>query len=227
MKFLFHSAEELDKFRFGVHSDAGFSDIWFAKQQKNDVYISARTARGTTRISLHESGICHVKGRTGNGELTLSRWRRRSAPEVGAVHALSVEFPTDFIFRWKQLENLKSREKVCTITAAPAGFSVEYRFLLSRELPSSFETKLSPQEFPVILMTLPSGEFVWVVAVLSKFESSRIPSGPKSVSGFTSDFDADGKIDNVSMIAWTDPQDEKPVWFTNLQGVTLHRKADA
>lgn len=215
---------KLDKFRFGVErEDLGFSNIWYAEQRGGDVYISARGTRGTTQISLHASGICHVKGRFADGNRTLSRWRRASSPVSDAVHVLSVDFPSDFVYKWKSLEKLKLNRKLFTMTAAPPGHAVEFGFFYSREAPPMLEPRLTAKGFPIVYMDLPSHEYVWVVARLTKFNPARFPQGPREISGVTSGFDEAGKIENLAMIAWTEPKDEQPVWVTNLQGLTVRR----
>lgn len=54
---------EVDALRFGLASEAlGYSTCWrvWYQKGKSDVYVAGRTTAGMFKISLHESGQCHV-----------------------------------------------------------------------------------------------------------------------------------------------------------------------
>ena len=220
----FDLAAKLDKFRFGVEREgSGFSNIWFVDQKSNDLYISARAARGSTKITLHGSRECHVKGKLPIGEKVLSRWRRAETPANGAVRVLVVDFPTELTYQWKPLERIKPKHQVVTISAAPVGYAAEFSFFYSLCTPEIMEDEFRTFGFPIAHINMPSGEFVYIVWRQIPFDRSRIPDGPKQVSGVPISIPQGGQLENLSMIAWTDPKDDEPVFFTNLQGVRLRR----
>ena len=89
-------------FRFAVGSpETGYSTPWTAFGHGNDYYIGARHFMGSTKISLHESGICRVALTEHHYQQILKdkletppdraivKWTRKATPEQGAVHALS------------------------------------------------------------------------------------------------------------------------------------------
>jgi hypothetical protein len=50
-----------DKVRFAVGKPGGHhSSVWVTRANRSDFYIGARTVMGSTKISLHESGICRL-----------------------------------------------------------------------------------------------------------------------------------------------------------------------
>lgn len=214
---------KMDKFRFAVEKDgAGCSNMWFAEQKGRDLYLSARAANNTVKVSLHGTGVCHIKGRGPRGEETLSRWYRAPTPDVGAVHALSVVFPTDLTHNWRPLEKLKQNKVAVTLPAAPAGHAIEFQFSFTRELPAVFEPRILLPDFPVVFFDLPSGEYIWVSARCVTFGSAQIPTGVQKATG-TLSMPPSGELKNVAMIGWTEPRDGAPVWVTNIQGITIRR----
>jgi len=45
------------------------------------------------KVSLHGSGICHVKVAHGGTVETKPRWKRPPTPATGALHVATVSFP--------------------------------------------------------------------------------------------------------------------------------------
>lgn len=216
--------EPLDKFRFAVERDGQFSQMWFMHVRGSDVYLGALPTQGAVKVTLHASRECHVKAHEPSGETILSRWRRAATPADGAVHVLSVDFPTDLTFRWGPMRRLRPNRKALTISAAPPGHSVEFALFYSREPPTTLEPKLAGFGTPSISADMPSGEYVSVVVRHGRpFDPARVPLDGRTMAGTIPVLAPGQALENASMVAWSEPKDGRPMWLTNVQGLTVRR----
>lgn len=224
--------QPLDKFRFGVEkSNAGFSNIWFLEQRKgkNDLYFGARnglfsaeTNLGSTKVSLHASGICHIKHRSHKADIeTNIRWRRPITPSKGAVHVASVHFPTDFIKEWGQLK-LKPNKKAFIAGAASSGQSVEFMFFYSMKKEEEISEKLKSVGLPLINIDFSSGEYVYIVVRYIEF-IHKLPSIEQwsLPHGAISALEKGGSVDNVSAIYFNKVEDGGCLHVINIQGISF------
>ena len=67
------------------------------------------------------------------------KWRRLPAPTDGAIHVVSLIFPTDYL-RLPLLE-ASYKKPVLIIDAAPPGKAIEVAFFFSREAEATVEQK--------------------------------------------------------------------------------------
>jgi hypothetical protein len=90
-------------------AEAGYLSPWAAFGSGNEYYIGARHAMGSSKISLHQSGICRIaltekhfaalpaEGLTQPSDRVMVKWKRQPTPEIGAAHVASIIFPTEFL----------------------------------------------------------------------------------------------------------------------------------
>lgn len=122
-----------ETFRFGVENDQGATSLlWRFWLQGNDAYIVSRHANIKLKVSLHESGVCHIKHLSGENE-TVERWKRPTNPEADIYIAVSIAFPTDMILAWCGYQKMRAKEAYCTLPAAPAGYATIFHFVYVRE----------------------------------------------------------------------------------------------
>jgi hypothetical protein len=183
----------IDKFRFYIRdeTDRQRSSVWFAHHDGDDVYISVGTLGGHMKLSLHRDQNCQFGmvrryaqklATEGLSGMRPIRWARPATPERGAFHAASVFFPTDFLRSTGEMQ--RSHKLKFSLPMAPAGQAIEVGFFYSRETPASLEDRfIAQQATPLLYMSLPSGEFVSVVARPVLFDPKQIPdlqaAGPK------------------------------------------------
>jgi hypothetical protein len=214
----------LDKFRFCVErGPEEYSTAWFADVRKSDIYVSSRTAGSAIKISLHGSGICHVKvkGKAGNVD-TTQRWRRANTPGDGLAHVLSVEFPTHLIYKWSKFPRLKQSQQLVCAPAAPPGECVEFRFLYSGLGIEALEGAARAHGFPLVNIDLPNGENVAIVVRRAPFDMTRIPVGAFQATG-SFPIEPGQKIEDAAMTWYTEPKDGEPLYATHCQGITIQR----
>lgn len=98
--------KRIDKARFCVGKSGGpNSSVWFVDVRKKDIYFGVRHVGQSIKISIHETGKCHVGltkahlGKFPNDEIHkyLKKWERPQIPSNGAVHIGSIRVPTVFL----------------------------------------------------------------------------------------------------------------------------------
>jgi hypothetical protein len=219
---IFPTCVQFKTFRFGVEGGNGlFSNIWFVQRKNDDLYIGSRNSRGTTKISLHSTGVCHVKGNCLGTVETISRWKRIATPNEGVAHVLSVIFPTDFLNSWKKLGVTSQVKTVTTISVAPTGSSMEFGIFYSRQSPVAIEGLFEKNGFPIANARLSCGDYVYVVVRQASFDKALIPLGPNSVKNTFVELPTFGILSKFDAIYWNAPIDENMVAFVNLEGLNL------
>jgi len=175
-----------DKIRFVVGAPGGYySGVWSAWGNKNDYYLGARGALWSLRLSLHKSLICRLaftdkqmallkeQGLNAPPDRALVKWLRSPAPVEGAVHVVSVIFPTDHL-RLPPPEDTSTL--ILRVNAAPPGKAIEFSFFFSREAGATLEAKLLRIGKPLVWTSLDNGETVSIVAREMEFDRTIIPS---------------------------------------------------
>lgn len=195
---------EIDKIRLFV-ADAenrARSDLWFIHSHGEHVYAAPQKLGGQLKLSLHPAGAagdgcdCQFGHPRTHADLQVSlgfspmrplRWNRPATPPTGAVHVVSILFPTDHLGFAPQPPN-DGKTKLA-LPAAPPGQAVEAGLFISRQLPSSLEESfIKAGATPLIYMDLPNGEFVSLVVRHRPFinmrdtfnKLSKLPSTPLS-----------------------------------------------
>jgi hypothetical protein len=226
-------------FRFAVGSDeAGHSSPWTAFGTGNEYYIGARHAMGSSKISLHQSGICrvaltetHYNALPGDGlsqppDRALVKWKRPPTPHIGGAHVASIIFPTEFL---KLPEPQGTPKKPLIIFgAAPSGKAVEIGFFYSREAPATLESKLLQIGHPIVCTTLDNGEMITVVARETDFDRTTLPSQDKldnSPGRILSKrvHAIESEMTNLTGMFWNTPGDGGSLVLIEVGGMSLRR----
>ena len=139
-------------FRFAVRGPKGHSGTWTAFGRGNEYYIGARAVMGSTKVSLHGSGVCRValtdqhyrmlpaQGLLQPLDRAFVKWRRLETPERGAVHVASVIFPSDHLVLPEPSGTY--RKPLLFFGEAPLGKAAEFGFFFSRESVDALEVTL-------------------------------------------------------------------------------------
>jgi hypothetical protein len=96
------------------------------------------------------------------------------APVDGAVHVVSLIFPTDYLRL--PSPDLVPGKPIMPVEAAPPGKAIEFGFFFSREADVSVTPKFLQIGTPLLLTRLLNGETVWIVARETEFDRAAIPS---------------------------------------------------
>ena len=218
-----------DKIRFVVGSPGGYhSGIWSAWGNKNGYYLGARGALWSLRLSLHKSLICRLaftdkqmallkeQGLNAPNDRALVKWLRSPAPVEGAIHVVSVIFPTDHL-RLPAPEGTST--PILRFNAAPPGKAIEFSFFFSREaeatLKSSFsreaeatlKSKLLRIGMPLVRTSLDNGETVSIVGREMEFDRTAIPSEERWARSLrfydkAAFLDEGGELKNLTGVLW-------------------------
>lgn len=180
------SFPEIDKIRFCVvdSEQRAISDLWFIHSHGDSIYVAPQKLGGQLKLSLHPTGRAadgcdcqfghprdHADYQAARGFKPMRplRWTRRATPEVGAIHVLSILFPTDYLGRATQPEN--DGKPKFGLTAAPAGYAVEAGLFISRQGPDVMEQAFVRMGgLPLTCTDLPNGEFVSLVVRQRPFD---------------------------------------------------------
>lgn len=181
-----------DALRFFVadEDDRPRSSLWRAFSHKDDVYLAPRNIAGALKLSVHRDGNCQygttapyfrkAKERGIEEFPSLTRWRRPSTPEVGAVHLASILFPTDFL---RSTTIAKPTKLKVALPLAPPGHAIEVMLLYANVEPSVAENLLRNRGIAAFgFMTLLCGEIAILAARQVPFEAEFIPD-LKSIAG--------------------------------------------
>jgi hypothetical protein len=225
-----------DGFRFAVGIRGGHhSGIWSAWGNKNDYYLGARSFLGSQRISLHQSLICRMaftekhmaELRQHSLDVPADRasvkWRRLAAPEDGAIHVVSLIFPTDY-FRLPHPQGTY-RKPVLIIDAAPPGKAIEFGFFFTREVKATVEPKFLRIGQPLIRTMLDNGETVWVVARETELDREAIPSAERWAGNVRfhhreAFLGESVQLDGLTSMLWNTPKDGESLGVIEIGGVT-------
>jgi hypothetical protein len=226
--------------RFAVgRPGSAHSSIWCAFWNKNDYYIGARSILGSTKISLHASGICRLaltekhmtflrrQGIAPPDDRAFLKWRRPPAPEAGAHLAVVLVFPADYLHLDEPVWT-DSGKPLLLFESAASGKAVELGFFYSREAKETLEPKFMEIGKPLFFTDLDNGEFVWLVAREADFDSNSIPTGEhfNTTSMRLLDRDAisiGSEQRRLNAILWNAPKDGEPLRVIDIGGITVRR----
>lgn len=165
--------------RFGVGDPSGLrSSEWVVmwKSDSSDVYLAARTLGGLLKVSLHESGRCHVHAPDHR------HWRSPGSPprflDVWTInHQSSYEFPFGVIIPTSELRQApwaKHKDKGTVWIPSKSGASVEIAVFFTRAEPRPIGALESAGwATTIVLERLPDGRDLWVVAGETTFPKER------------------------------------------------------
>jgi hypothetical protein len=166
--------------RIGVGDPkAARSSEWVVmwKSTKSDVYLAGRALGGTLKVSLHETGHCHVHG------ADLSKWTSPGAPprflDQWTINPCSqYEFPFGIIVPTSELRHAvwtKHKDKgTVWLPAKPGAAAVEIAVFLTRTEPCPTNSLAAAGWHKIIVLErLPDGRHLWVVAGETKFPEDR------------------------------------------------------
>jgi hypothetical protein len=226
-----------DKARFAVgRPGESYSGSWAFWGHKNEFYIGARSILGSTKISLHSSGICrlalteqHVKLLIAQGlplppDRAFVKWRRSPTPPEGASFVVVLVFPTDYL-RLAEPEATYKKPMVF-LEPAGAGKALEVGFFYSRESAASLEPKFLAIGKPLFYTDLDNGDVVWMVVREVEFDATTLPSSEKFNSAGMRLLDrealtAAGERSNLNAILWNSPKDEEALRVIEIGGVKV------
>jgi hypothetical protein len=226
--------------RFAVgRPGSAHSSIWSAFWNKSDYYIGARSVLGSTKISLHASGICRLaltekhmtllrrQGIAPPDDRAFVKWGRPPAPESGAHLAVALVFPTDNLHlddpAWKD-----SSKPLLLFESAASGKAVELGFFYSREAKETLEPRLMEIGKPLFYTDLDNGEFVWLVAREADFDSTSIPMGEQfnmTGMGLRDPIPIGSERRRLTAILWNAPKDGEPLRVIEI-GITVTRTGE-
>lgn len=156
--------------RFGVGDPAGARSsewlVWWAAA-KSDVYIAARTLGGSLKVSLHESGRCHI--RSPDPRTWISPGTPPRFWDTWTIDPRSVsEFPFGVIIPTSELKPSPwSQHKNKTTVWLPArpSAAVEIAVFLTRHPdPPIHQLASAGWHTTIVAQRLPDGRDLWVVA---------------------------------------------------------------
>jgi hypothetical protein len=233
--------EKLDKFRFAVGlNDEVCSGAWVIWSHKDEVYAGSRNIAGSIKLSLHGSGICHFgftrpywttmpdRGVHQPAKREFVRWTRKLTPPVGALHVVTLIFPTDHIKGPPRKG--EPRKPLYVFPAAPAGQATEFAIFYSKESPSTLECKFVKIGTPLVYYDLGNGESASLVARHAPFEKRMMPT-PTSERMRPLNPDALPKpgeeLTGLTALAVNDPERDGVLMIIEVGGLTLRRNKAA
>jgi hypothetical protein len=173
------------KFRFAIEAEGGrCSRPWCIWSRKDDVYIASSGIGGQLKLSLHSKGYCQlamtseyyrslppiIKSKLPGR--VIEKWQRPATPEHGAIHVLSLLFPTNFL-TGPQLKG--SHGKPLTLfPAAPSGHALELGVFYSQEEPQQLGERFGLIGIPFLWVALTGGEHVSIVLRSRVFDGAPL-----------------------------------------------------
>jgi hypothetical protein len=232
---------DAEKLRFAVWGPKGFSAPWTSFGRGSDFYIGARPIMGSQKISLHASGVCRLsltdvhydslpsKGRYKPLDRVFAKWRRPEIPTVGAVHIVSLRFPSEYLL----LPEPKGTHKKPLVFFGEAHplRAIEVGFFLSRERMPELEARFLNIGHPIHSTDLDDGTVVSIVVRDMPFQRSDLPSqemldlAPGRPLVSKEDLEIAGSKENLTMLFWNEPKDGEALIIYEVSGVSLRKRA--
>ena len=165
--------------RFGVGDPSNLrSSEWVVmwKSDSSDVYLAARTLGGFLKVSIHESGRCHIRAPDHR------HWLSPGSPprflDVWTInHQSNYEFPFGVIIPASELRQApwaKHKNKGTIWIPTKPGASVEIAVFFTRAEPRPISALASAGwTTTIVLERLPDGRDLWVVAGEATFPKER------------------------------------------------------
>ena len=228
-----------DKLRFAIGKPgAGHSAVWAAWGHRNDYYLGARCILGSTKISLHQTGICRLAlterhynqlvewGLPQPSDRAFVKWKRTVAPETGAALAVVLVFPTDYLKLEAPVGS--PRKPLLIFEPARPGKAVEVGFFYAREPAESLEPKFLQIGKPLFRTDLDNGESVWLVAREVEFDPSELPSNDQLKNGghlLDPNVPIGVEKKDITMVLWNSPKDGEALRIIEIGGISVTRHA--
>lgn len=183
----------IDRIRFAVRATPDkCSAAWVIFSHGDDIYVGNRALSGVVKTSLHKDRNCHVaiedrvarQIRAQGGQLSDRhhvRWQRNVTPAIGAVHVLSVYFPTQFL--WKPEPKQEPGKTIDLLRAAPLGEMLEVAIFYARVAEAQAIASFARGGYPLYSMALSTGETAWTVVRYRPFDPRIVPD-PRSAQRF-------------------------------------------
>jgi hypothetical protein len=230
---------EATNLRFAVGNDQrGFSGTWTAFGKGSDFYIGARATMGSTKISLHASRKCrialtpkHFNALPGEGlvqpaDRALSKWERAETPAKGAILAVSLLFPTDYLRAPAPAPTHK--KPLLIFDAAPAGHAVEVGFFYSRLSGDALDADFRRIGLSINTTTLDNGDHVTLVVRTRPFDPNVLPKQEQmnlATERILSKevHEIQTERDGLTAMFWNAPQPGEPLMGIEVGGIKLQR----
>jgi hypothetical protein len=230
-----------DGVRFAIGEPGGrYSGVWSAIGSNSDFYIGARSVMGSTKISLHSSGVCRLglskqhfafaveRALISPGEdRAFVKWRRPPTPAIGAALVVVLIFPTAFL--GSDAPTATAKKPLVIFEAAAQGKAVEIGFFYSHEPGITLEAKFLEIGKPLFRTELDNGETVWIVARQADFDPTALPTTEKINSGAGRLLDPDAFAEvgverrGLTGAFWTSPRDGEALRVIEVGGITMRR----
>jgi hypothetical protein len=213
------------------------SSVWAAWARKSDYYIGARSFLGSTKISLHGSGICRLalneqhfatlvkQGLAPSEDRPFVKWQRAPTPQVGAKLAVVLVFPTNYMTLDAPV---LPHRKLLLFEAAPPGRAMEVGFFYSREPAATLEQTFLKIGKPLLWTHLDNGESVWIVVREAPFDPAVLPSTDQFNAApghlLDPDFPIGVEHKNLTAILWSSTQKSgEPFRVIEISGLSMTR----
>jgi hypothetical protein len=230
---------EATHFRFAVGSDQrGYSGTWTAFGKGCDFYIGARAIMESTKISLHASRKCrialtqkHFSALPGDdlvqpADRALAKWERAETPATGAILAVSLLFPTDYLRAPAPVPTLK--KPLLIFEAAPAGHAVEVGFFYSQASGDALDANFRRIGLPINTTRLDNGDHVTTVVRTRPLDPKMLPNqaqmnraGSHILSKEVREIETER--DGLTGIFWNIPRQGEPFMVIEVGGMKLRR----
>lgn len=237
-------ADDFDRFRFCVQDDQGRirSSHWFVSHARDNLYLGASVLGGRFKVSLHPPGAAsdgcdsqvgftrrYAEQASAEGITNIMRpirWKRANTPDVGALHVVSIAFPTDFL-----LVSHAAPEKKQVRFAFPtasSGKATCVDVLLSRRSPETLEDALIHAGFsPVAWIGLPQGDYAIVAGRTVNFAPANIPDwdlvGPQMKALVGAPAPGRTIYGASAIIVGKRPEGNRPLRLIQVSGLSVQR----
>ncbi len=169
-----------------------FSEVWTLWVQKSDVYLTTDMMSSKAKISLHESGICHLaitqeyltNNKNPPKELrdkrSLKRWVRGKTPSLGFQEAMSVHIAS--FEEWKNPITIPKDKKISILDVPCNTKCLKVGIFYTKNIEGLLECP-----YPVLKsFPLKNGEFVNIVYTYvpmspSFFENKILTKGQRII----------------------------------------------
>jgi hypothetical protein len=225
-----------DQLRFAVKGPKGYSTTWTAFGRGNDYYIGARPFMGSTKISLHASGICRValtahqyssmasEGLLQPLDRAFVKWKRAPTPDHGGNLVASIIFPGEHLV----LEEPSGtyRKPLVHFGEVPVGKAFEFGFFYSKQPLTDLGDISLNMGKPLASTQLADGTIVSIAARMIDFDRSNLPADDaiNSASKQILSRDALSIVEerrNLTAHFWNSPADGEALRMYEIGGVRL------
>lgn len=222
----------MDKFRFAAcRKDGRSSHTWAIWGRKSDFYIASRNIGGLLKVSLHEKGGFRVafekkywqrmrEHGAGPPERAVIVWPKPDAPDIGAVHVVSLIFPA---IGFVADPPTGTPTKPIYLFEIADEEAAEIGMFYSREPIETLEAKLAKIGKPCVYTTLDNGTIVSTIARARDFDVGLLPAQIPA-SGIVDDtLRGNDLIDGLHAVYWNNPHESRTLQMVEIGGIKLRR----